>query len=173
MTITHIIYFIKPGCPWVYRQQTFCRLVHSEDILNHNYSHISVYTKKKERTKNITMKLLNSVHSLHGGSVLTESASRLLLASPTVRMALSTSRCPGRQFTHRFRAWDTALATYTHTHTKKYTQRHTHTRKLITWVSCLFVHWFSQCTEMISRLNIPNRNVHVKCTWLSLHIQND
>lgn len=42
---------------------------------------------------------------------LTESASSLLLASPTMRMAASTSRCPGRQLTQRFRACDTALAT--------------------------------------------------------------
>lgn len=42
---------------------------------------------------------------------LTESESSLLLASPTMRMAASTSRCPGRQLTQRFRAWDTALAT--------------------------------------------------------------
>lgn len=49
--------------------------------------------------------------------VLTESARRVLLASPTVRMALSTSLWPGRQFTHLFRAWDTALATYTHART--------------------------------------------------------
>lgn len=42
---------------------------------------------------------------------LTESDSSLLLASPTMRMAASTSRCPGRQFTQRFSACDTALAT--------------------------------------------------------------
>lgn len=42
---------------------------------------------------------------------LTESASSLLLASPTMRMAASTSRCPGRQLTQRLRACDTALAT--------------------------------------------------------------
>lgn len=43
---------------------------------------------------------------------LTESESSLLLASPTMRMAASTSRCPGRQLTQRFRACDTALATF-------------------------------------------------------------
>lgn len=42
---------------------------------------------------------------------LTESESSLLLASPTMRMAASTSLCPGRQLTQRFRACDTALAT--------------------------------------------------------------
>lgn len=47
--------------------------------------------------------------------LLTESARRVLLASPTVRMALSTSLWPGREFTHLLRAWETALATYTHT----------------------------------------------------------
>lgn len=36
--------------------------------------------------------------------LLTESARSVLLASPTVRMALSTSLCPGRQFTDLFRA---------------------------------------------------------------------
>jgi len=35
---------------------------------------------------------------------LTESDSRVLLASPTERMALSTSLWPGRQFTHLLRA---------------------------------------------------------------------
>lgn len=43
---------------------------------------------------------------------LTESESSLLLASPTMRIAASTSRCPGRQLTQRFRACDTALATF-------------------------------------------------------------
>lgn len=51
---------------------------------------------------------------------LTLSDRSFLLASPTVLMALSTSLCPGRQFTERFSAWDTALATWrrtnTHTH---------------------------------------------------------
>ncbi len=36
--------------------------------------------------------------------LLTESARRVLLASPTVRMALSTSLWPGRQLTLLFRA---------------------------------------------------------------------
>lgn len=49
----------------------------------------------------------------NGDDVLTESARSDLLASPTVRMALSTSLWPGRELTHLFRAWDTALATYT------------------------------------------------------------
>ena len=42
---------------------------------------------------------------------LTRPDMRPLLASTTDRMALSTSRCPGRQFIQLFRAWDTALAT--------------------------------------------------------------
>lgn len=51
--------------------------------------------------------------------LLTELASSFLLASPTVLIALSTSLCPGRQFTLLFRAWDTALATCTQPNTFK------------------------------------------------------
>lgn len=55
---------------------------------------------------------------------LTLSDRSFLLASPTVLMALSTSLCPGRQFTERFSAWDTALATWRRTHTLQSSAEH-------------------------------------------------
>ena len=43
---------------------------------------------------------------------LTLSTISLLLASPMLRRAMSTSFWPGRQFTQLLREWDTALATW-------------------------------------------------------------
>lgn len=43
---------------------------------------------------------------------LTFSTSNFLLASPMLLRAMSTSFCPGKQFTQLFREWETAFATW-------------------------------------------------------------